>query len=171
MKRREFNILTGGLAAAAILPGAGLLASSTTKDTSMDQISANKETALRYFELLANRDWDAIEAMFDDAYIIFMPAQPAPLPKDQHFGAVQMFQTAFPDIEHNITETLSEGDKVLIQMRITGTHLGELMGVPASGNSIDYGTMFVLQLKDGKFIEGWVEADLMGLMRQISPSE
>ncbi len=171
MKRRIFNLSLVGMAAAATMSTGTALAGLNTQEKEMTNLEDNKALVGRYFELLAERDWDSIEAMFHDDYVFHMPAQPAPLPKDHYFDAVKMFQAAFPDIHHGVTETIAERDKVMVQMRITGTHQGDLMGVPASGASIDYGTIFVLQIADGQIIEGWAEADLMGLMQQINPSQ
>src|SRR5579885_980176 len=46
------------------------------------------------------------------------------------------FQTAFPDLDLQITELAVAGDLVCAHWRWTATHAGDLMGIPASGKSI-----------------------------------
>src|SRR5688572_17275972 len=47
------------------------------------------------------------------------------------------FRNAFDDFELTVEQTLTEGDTVAGRYRIRGTHSGELMGVPGSGNKVD----------------------------------
>jgi steroid delta-isomerase-like uncharacterized protein len=76
--------------------------------------------------------------------------------------------SAFPDIHHNIEDVVAEGaDKVAIRMNVTGTHKGEFQGVPQSGKKGSITSMDFFTIIDGKFVEHWVTADMMGLMQQI----
>jgi predicted ester cyclase len=52
-------------------------------------------------------------------------------------------------------------------MHFTGTHQGELMGVPASGKPIFVRGMTILRFEDDKCVERWSEIDMVGLMAQI----
>src|SRR5688572_15974683 len=43
------------------------------------------------------------------------------------------FIQAFPDIKITVEETLTQGTLGSVRWLATGTHLGDLMGIPASG--------------------------------------
>jgi predicted ester cyclase len=77
------------------------------------------------------------------------------------------FYSAFPDLRHNIVDMVTEGDKVVIRLNVTGTNKGELQCIPPIGKEISFSAMDFITLIDGKVAEEWVNADIMGLMQQI----
>jgi predicted ester cyclase len=50
---------------------------------------------------------------------------------------------------------------------LTGTHQGDLMGVPATGNQVEIETLDIIRIQDGKVAEHWGVTDAMGIMEQI----
>ena len=44
-----------------------------------------------------------------------------------------MYRAAFPNLRMDPEDVLVSGDKVVARVRATGTHEGELMGMPATG--------------------------------------
>ena len=52
-------------------------------------------------------------------------------------------------------------------MNVTGTHKGEFLGMPQSSKKVSITSMDFFTIVDGKFVEHWVNADMMGLMQQI----
>lgn len=75
-----------------------------------------------------------------------------------------------PDMELPIEDVVAEGEKVLVRLRVKGTHGGELMGLPASGRKIDIPVLDLFQIRDGKLIEHWAQLDNLGLLRQLGVS-
>ena len=54
-------------------------------------------------------------------------------------GASQYFQlliAAFPDFQVHVEDVIAGGDKAVARLRMTGTHKGEFMGIPATGKSV-----------------------------------
>jgi predicted ester cyclase len=72
-----------------------------------------------------------------------------------------------PDMELPIEDVIAEGDKVLVRLRVRGTHGGELMGIAATGRKIDIGVLDLFQFRDGRLIEHWALLDNLGLLRQL----
>ena len=62
---------------------------------------------------------------------------------------------------------IAEGGKVLVRLRVKGTHGGDLMGVPATGRAIDIGVLDLFRIEDGRLVEHWALLDNLGLLRQI----
>src|SRR4051794_18545482 len=48
-----------------------------------------------------------------------------------------------------------------------GTHNGELMGVPASGNTVELRTIDIWRVEDGMFVEHWDELNLLEVFQQV----
>ena len=48
-----------------------------------------------------------------------------------------------------------------------GTHEGELMGIPPSGNRAEVRGISIDRISNGKIAETWSVYDVMGMMRQI----
>jgi|SaaInl5LU_22_DNA_1037371.scaffolds.fasta_scaffold11259_3 steroid delta-isomerase-like uncharacterized protein len=74
---------------------------------------------------------------------------------------------AIPDRQDVIEEILAEDNIVGVQTRITGTHEGNLYGIPATGKAIDIVSTAFYTFEDGKIVEAWEMADEAGLLRQI----
>jgi len=80
---------------------------------------------------------------------------------------VGLFRAAFPDMRVTIEDEFADGDLAGTRGRFTGTHKGDFMGVPASGQPINVKYIDLWRVRDGKLAENWVQMDMIGLMQQI----
>ena len=80
---------------------------------------------------------------------------------------ITMYRTAFPDLKMTVEEQAAEGDKVFTRWTATGTHRGELMGVPPSGKQCRVQGMVVSRIVNGKVVEDREIYDTLGMLRQI----
>ncbi len=78
-----------------------------------------------------------------------------------------MFVTGFPDLNVAIEDEVSEGERVVVRWTARGTHQGEFMGMPPSGNEFVIGGLTLLRIAEGKIAEHWVGGDFLGLMQQV----
>jgi steroid delta-isomerase-like uncharacterized protein len=78
-----------------------------------------------------------------------------------------MYLGAFPDAEVTIEDQLAEGDKVVTRWTGRGTHQGELMGVPPSGNRVEVPGITISRIEGGKIVEEWENYDALGMMQAI----
>src|SRR5262245_39611436 len=53
------------------------------------------------------------------------------------------FRAAFPDIRIEILRTICEGDMVTAHCRVTGSHQGYQLGLPATGKSVEFWGMCI----------------------------
>ncbi|MEZ5099690.1 MAG: ester cyclase [Thermoleophilia bacterium] len=61
-----------------------------------------------------------------------------------------------------------EGDQAAWRWRVTGTHAGELLGVAATGRTLELaGQTFWRFGPDGRVLERWTVADALGLRAQL----
>ncbi len=80
---------------------------------------------------------------------------------------IETFRLAFPDLYMLVEEQIADDDRVSNQGYITGTHRGEFLGVPASGQQIKVNVISIWRFENSKVVENWVQLDLMSLMQQI----
>lgn len=78
-----------------------------------------------------------------------------------------MMRTGFPDFRNPIDFVVAEDDLAVSYGRRTGTHAGDLMGLPATGRKIDLPTIGILRFANGRAIERWGLADTMTMMQQL----
>jgi len=80
----------------------------------------------------------------------------------------RMYRAALPDLEMHAEEILLSGSKTVTRVRATGTHHGELMGIPPTGRSVDMKLIDIMQFNDaGLMSEHWGIADMLSLMQQL----
>lgn len=84
-----------------------------------------------------------------------------------HRAIVALFRTAFPDQVWNVGSLIGEDDKVVASTTMTGTHLGDFFGIPATGKAISVTGTHVLRIADGKIAEHWGHNDDLSMMRQL----
>jgi predicted ester cyclase len=62
---------------------------------------------------------------------------------------------------------MAEGDKVATRKTLQGTHQGEFMGIPPTGQQVSMGLIDIVRLADGRVVEHWSMADSLGMMQQL----
>jgi steroid delta-isomerase-like uncharacterized protein len=78
-----------------------------------------------------------------------------------------MVKNASPDAQANIEFQVAEGDKVVTHYTWSGTHQGDIFGIPATGKKVSWTTTTTFRIADGKIREAWVNWDQWGLMQQL----
>ena len=86
---------------------------------------------------------------------------------DGHRQLYDTFTTAFPDFNLAIEELLAEGDSVAFRFTLSGTHEGDLMGVPPSGNQVSVNGFGTFRITGGKIAENHFGWDTLSLMQQV----
>ena len=130
----------------------------------------NKELVLRYNEEMDNQNFDAVMELLSPDYAYCFPSGGSePGSREQAIAQVKMFQNAVPDLVHNIEEIMAVGDKVIFRFIARGTNTGDIkeMGITATGNSVEVSSIVIVRIKNGKIVEEWQEADMLGFMQQF----
>ena len=79
-----------------------------------------------------------------------------------------MYRAAFPDLRMEPEDILVSADKVVARVRGTGTHQGELMGIPATGKTVDVQLIDIIRFgDDGLAHEHWGVFDALAMMQQL----
>jgi predicted ester cyclase len=76
-------------------------------------------------------------------------------------------RNAFPDVEFVNRGHIIDGDMIATQSVMTGTHEGDILGVPGSGTEVEIPWQWVTRIQDEKVIEKWDKPDAFRLFGQI----
>ena len=141
----------------------------------LEEFKAQAEIEEQNIELMRKsfEEWNKgnseffMEATTSD-YVYYSPSgNPNPICREDAVESVKMFWKGFPDISFSIEEIIAKGDKITTRFVARGTHEGEFMGIPATGNKIELSTIIITRIENGKFVEEWEEMDRLGLMMQL----
>ena len=77
------------------------------------------------------------------------------------------FFAAIPDLSASMEDLVIAGDRVVGRFVYRGTHTGELMGIPASGNAIEMRSIDIWRVEDGVFAEHWDEINALQMFQQM----
>jgi steroid delta-isomerase-like uncharacterized protein len=128
---------------------------------------ANKALTLRYWEEVANKgNLDIVDEICAPDYVCHQADQDIRGPE----GVKQfifMLRAAFPDLHVTVEDVIAEGDKIVQRWTGHGTHQGELMGIPPTGNHVSVAGITISRFEDGKVSEEWEVYDMMGMMQQL----
>jgi steroid delta-isomerase-like uncharacterized protein len=129
----------------------------------------DKDLARRFYDEVVNTgDVDRVAEFCTEDFVDHeegLPGQPEGIEGVKAF--VQIFREGFPDLHASVEDIMGEGDRIAARVRMTGTHQGEFLGVPASGSRIDIEAIDIVRIVDGRAAEHWGVTDTMALMQQI----
>jgi len=76
-------------------------------------------------------------------------------------------RSAFPDLHYGIEQLIAEGDFAVSHTRNSGTHRGEIMGIPATGRRVEWTETHIVRVQNGKIVEHWGNFDALGMLQQL----
>lgn len=143
--------------------------SSVQADARADRIARNREIGLRYFNEVWNRgNVTALDQLLAPSYINHTPSTPNPSPGPEGLKPIVLaMRSAFPDLHYEIKDLIATEDKVVMRVVMTGTHRGDLFGLPATGKKVSVEQINIEHLRDGRIVEHWRVTDELTLMRQL----
>jgi predicted ester cyclase len=86
---------------------------------------------------------------------------------DSFVSVGQMFLAAFPDVRVDLQQMLAEGDLVVEQNKVSGTHKGTFDGIEATNRKVYWTETHIYRLEDGKIIENWPAVNFERIVMQI----
>jgi len=118
-------------------------------------------------EVFRRQNINAIDELLTDDFVEHTPAPGQGTDRQGCKDFIAMMMQAFPDVDFTIEAQIAEGDTVSSIGRMTGTHQGAFMGIPATGRKIDIPVMDTGRVRDGRFSEHWGLVDVSAMMTQL----
>ena len=83
-------------------------------------------------------------------------------------AAAQAYMTAFPDLHIEVTSATLDGTRLVQEWTVTGTHRGELLGMPPTGRWTEsYGAVITTFDDDAVMIEGALYWNPLAMLQQL----
>ena len=131
-------------------------------------MSTENEAIVRSFfeDFCSGRRSELASELVTDDYVSHGPQAPPAEGPQGVIDRVGVYQESV-DGHWEIDEIFSAGDRVVTRWTGTGTHVGELMGIPATDRPISVEAITIHRIADGKIAEEWTVWDALGLLQQI----
>lgn len=131
-------------------------------------VEENKVIIQRAYEELWNeRNVDVVDELVAEDFLNHAAPPGRQRGRQGLKDVVRMFEGAFPDFRYEVEDVISEGDKIAVRDTFTGTHQGDFMGIPATGNRVTMEAIHIYRFSEGRLAEHWVARDDLGMMRQL----
>jgi steroid delta-isomerase-like uncharacterized protein len=118
-------------------------------------------------EVQSRGNFELFEELFADDFLDHTP-QPNRTPdKDGARELYHMLRAAFPDFHAVIHWQTADGELVTTYKTYHGTHEGTFLGVAPTGRKVQFETVDVMRVHNGKITEHWGVANLFSLMQQL----
>ena len=128
----------------------------------------NKNLVRRFVrDVLNDGNPSTVTELLSEDFVLRLPGLPPTEGREAFMQALQEWRTAFPDWQVSIEQLIAEHDKVAGRWRCEATHLGPLMGIPATGKQVIWTANDILRIEQGKIAENTAEEDMLGLMGQL----
>ena len=118
-------------------------------------------------EVQGKGHFEVFEELFADDFVDHT-TQPGTTPDKAGVRNLYTYlREAFPDFHAEIHWQLVDGDRVTTFKTYHGTHEGEFLGIAPTHRKIQFETVDVMRVQNGKITEHWGVANLLSLMQQI----
>ncbi len=127
-----------------------------------DSQARASETIVRRFvdEVINNDDASALSELVHREYRHRTPGREL-RGRDGLKALFDDYRSGLSDLNVVIDDLVVSGDKVVTSIRLTGTHSGDLLGIPATGKLLSVHGMVLSRLEE------WEILDLLGMFRQL----
>jgi len=128
----------------------------------------NKTTVRRFVdEVQSGGNIDAIDELCSPEFVNHSAPPGVPSNSEGVKQLTAMFRQAFPDSYLTVVDMVAEGDKVATRKTFHGTHRGEFMGIPPTGQQESIGLIDIVRIADGQVVKHWSMVDNLGMMKQL----
>lgn len=131
-------------------------------------LESNKALVRRWYDAFINgHDVDVLDDLLAPGFAShFLSGAPGRTRDELKEIDGRMF-AAFPNLRVTVEDMVADGDRIAVRYSSYGTHRGNALGIPATGQVAESTGMDFFRIANGKIAERWVEMDLTGLLMRI----
>ncbi|MDQ3657461.1 MAG: ester cyclase [Chloroflexota bacterium] len=134
----------------------------------MVSLESNKTLVRRWYDEFVNEhDVDVLDNLLAPGFASHFLSDAPGRTRDELKEIDGRMFASFPDLRIAVDDMVAEGDRVAVRYSSQGTHRGDALGVPATGQAAEGTGMDFFRIADGKLAERWAELDFTGLLVQI----
>ena len=125
----------------------------------------------RLYETWSKDDFWELDSLIAEKYTIFSDPGDAwegqTLDLGTYRNRLLYSRRAFPDLVFDVLQLIAERDRVAVIWKASGTHLGDLRGLPATGKRLGFSGQTFYLIQDGKAAGHWQVIDRLGFIQQL----
>jgi steroid delta-isomerase-like uncharacterized protein len=115
---------------------------------------------------------EAGESVLSDDFVAYLPYTRHPIRGREKFEDwMKHFRSAFSDFHCDIDELIEDGMRVAVRWTWSGTHTGNLLGIAATNQNIEFTETHLLRISGDRIAEDHVSANLLDLLNQLGASQ
>jgi predicted ester cyclase len=76
--------------------------------------------------------------------------------------------TPFADLRMTVADVIEGQDAVVVREQIEATHVGDFLGIPATGRRITWEAVTVVTVKDNRVVQNYTMLNLWGIYQQMT---
>jgi len=127
-----------------------------------------KARTQQIFDLFNMHDASAAAAIFAADAELHDSAVARPIVGPQQIAGVYAKHfSAIPDSHVHVDRMVAEGDTVVVEWTLVGTHRGRMMGIPATGKHVNFKGISFIRYRANMVVADMRVWDMAGLLRQI----
>lgn len=135
----------------------------------MDLMTRNKALMSKFETMINTADEQLAEELVWAQASFYTPASPEPLYGGKgYLSVVHWIRQGFSDVQWKLEDMVVDGDKAAVYWTLTGTHDGEFLGVPPTGNQLKTSVMnFYYFNEDGKIVKDIAAEGMVGILKAV----
>jgi steroid delta-isomerase-like uncharacterized protein len=127
----------------------------------------NKALARRSWEIISQRNPDALEEVYTAETVLHEPDQDLN-GVDEAKQYLSLYLAAYPDLNVTVEDVMAEGDQAVTRWTLRGTHQGETEEFgPPTGRQIELEGITIHRIEGGKIVEEWERYDNLSALQQL----
>jgi steroid delta-isomerase-like uncharacterized protein len=130
-----------------------------------DMTTNEQHLAETFLEMLNTHEPDLVDRFVSDDYRNHNAFVADGREANRQFWTA--FFAALPDLTGTMEDLVISGDRVVGRFVYRGTHTGDFMGIPATGNTVEMRTIDIWRVENGMFVEHWDELNLLEVFQQL----
>ncbi|MGF1567088.1 MAG: ester cyclase [Nodosilinea sp.] len=95
------------------------------------------------------------------------PGGKSPASREEYKAFFRQWNSGVAEQECRILAIAAEGEHIAVRYAITGCHAGNLFGVSATGNALNFTGVAFYRMEQGQIAETWLYPDTATLLGQL----
>jgi steroid delta-isomerase-like uncharacterized protein len=125
----------------------------------------------RFTDMFESGDVSRVDELVAADFVDHNPA-PGTTPDRQGLKDwIKDVRAGFSNLRFKVEDEMVEGDKLIVRSKMSGTHSGPYLGMPASNKAFTIDAIDIVRVRDGKAVEHWGVFDALTMLQQLGFAE
>jgi predicted ester cyclase len=121
-----------------------------------------------YLEARNTARLELLDGIYDPAVVVHDCGAPGDL---RGLAALKTYyrgsHEGLSDFRMELFDVFAGGDRLAMRWTVSGTHTGELRGLPPTGKAVRFSGVAIDRVVDGRIVEEWVDYNVLSVLQQL----